>query len=106
MAAPRNRRHIVVTAPPSVEAYTPLPRKISPPAFQRPADRQQHAASLRSALLAAEADAKASRDAQVVVQGAEPGVYVHFDSPPGVALKIESLEDKMLRLAGIGPTEN
>ena len=94
MAAPRNRRHIVVTAPPSAEAYTPHPRKISPPTFQRPADRQQHAAALRAALVAAEADAKTSREAQVVVQGAEPGVYVQFDSPPGVELKIESLEDK------------
>jgi hypothetical protein len=94
MAAPRNRRHIAITAPPSAEAYTPHPRKITPPDFQRPADRQQHAAALKDALLVAETDAKASRPDQVVVRGAEPGVYIQFDSPPGVELKIESLEDR------------
>jgi hypothetical protein len=95
MAAPRNRRHLVVTTQPAAEQYTPHGRKIPPPTFERPADRQQHAASLREALFAAEEDAKASRDAQpVVVHGAEPGVYIQFDSPPGVELKIESLGHK------------
>lgn len=95
MAAPRNRRHLVVTTQPAAEQYTPHGRKVPPPTFERPANRQQHAASLREALLAAEDAAKASREAQpVVVHGAEPGIYIQFDSPPGVELKIESLEHK------------
>ena len=95
MAAPRNRRHLVVPTPPTAEPYTPHARKITPEDFARPANRQQHAASLRAALLAAENEAKASRQAQpIVVQGAAPGVYIQFDSPPGVDLKVESLEDK------------
>lgn len=95
MAAPRNRRHLVVQALPTAEAYTPHQRKISPPTFERPADRNRHAAALQKALVAADQDAKASRDAQtVVVHGAEPGIYIQFDSPPGVELKIDSLEHK------------
>src|SRR5690606_8425812 len=70
-------------------------RKISPETFARPADRQQHGASLQAALLAAERESIASRQRQpIAVHGAAPGVYVQFDSPPGVELKIESLEDK------------
>jgi hypothetical protein len=95
MAAPRNRRHLVVQALPTAEAYTPHQRNISPPTFERPTDRQRHSAALQEALIAADQDAKASREAQaVVVQGAEPGIYIQFDSPPGVELKIESLEHK------------
>ena len=95
MAAPRNRRHLVIQAPPTAEPYTPHARTISPETFARPADRQQHGASLRAALLAAEQEAIASRQAQpIAVHGAAPGVYVQFDSPPGIELKLESLEDK------------
>lgn len=95
MAAPRVRRHLVVLVPPASEPYTPHGRNITPRPFDRPADRQQHAGALRHALLLAEEAAKTSRDAQtVVVQGAEPGIYLQFDSPPGVELKVESLEHK------------
>lgn len=95
MAAPRNRRHLVIQAPPTAEPYTPHARKISPETFARPANRQQHGASLQAALLAAERESIASRQTQpIAVHGAAPGVYVQFDSPPGVELKIESLEDK------------
>src|SRR5690606_29052489 len=40
---------------------------------------------------------EAIRDRQelvVSVHGAEPGLYVQFESPPGIALKLESLEDR------------
>lgn len=95
MAAPRNRRHLVIQAPPAAEPYTPHARTISPETFARPADRQQHGASLQAALLAAQRESIASRQTQpIVVHGAAPGVYVQFDSPQGVELKIESLEDK------------
>ncbi len=95
MASPRNRRHLVVQAAPAAEPYTPHARKISPETFARPVNRQEHAASLQAALSVAERESRASRRAQpITVHGAVPGVYVQFDSPPGVELKIESLEDK------------
>jgi hypothetical protein len=95
MPAPRNRRHILVRKPPSSEEYTPHRRKIDPPAIPGPQNRQLHAKALNAALRQAERETKQSRDAvQVSVHGAEPGLYVQFESPPGVELKLESLEDR------------
>ena len=43
----------------------------------------------------AQAESEASRTAtDITVHGAEPGLYVEFESPPGVDLKLESLEDR------------
>ena len=95
MPAPRNRRHILVRKPPSSEEYTPHPRKIDLPAIPGPQNRQLHAKALQAALLQAERETKQSRDAvQVSVHGAEPGLYVQFESPPGIELKLESLESR------------
>ncbi len=95
MPASRNRRHIFVPTPPSTEAYTPYGRKIEPPSFQRPGDRQQHADRLKEALAQAQRDAMESRGALgIAVHGAQPGLYIQFESPPDIGLKLESLEDK------------
>jgi hypothetical protein len=46
-------------------------------------------------LTQAQVEAEASRTAtDITVHGAEPGLYVEFESPPGVDLKLESLEDR------------
>jgi len=46
-------------------------------------------------LTQAQAESEASRTAtDITVHGAEPGLYVEFESPPGVDLKLESLEDR------------
>lgn len=95
MAAPRNRKHLLVRLPPSAEAYRPHPRKIELPPIPAPRDRREHARALTDALLEAEREAIRDRQELVVsVHGAEPGLYVQFESPPGIALKLESLEDR------------
>jgi hypothetical protein len=95
MPAPRNRKHLLVRAPPSTEAYTPHPRKIEPPPIPGPKNRRQHAAALKAALQQAERETAQEREALgITVHGAEPGLYIQFESVPGIALKLDSLEDK------------
>jgi hypothetical protein len=95
MAAPRNRKHLLVRTPPSTEAYTPHPKKIEPPLIPPPRNRRQHAATLRAALQQAERETAQEREELgITVHGAEPGLYIQFESAPGVELKLDSLEDK------------
>jgi hypothetical protein len=95
MPAPRNREHLLVRTAPSSEAYTPHPRKIEQPVYAGPANRQRHAAALRDVLTGAQREAQASRAAVgIAVHGAEPGLYIEFESPLDVELKLESLEDR------------
>ncbi len=94
MAAPRNRKHIIVPGKPTAEPYTPHGRKIDiskPPA---PASRPAHGQALKKALESAVAEAHLRRtDAGVQVHSAVPGLYVQFESQPGLPLKLSSLED-------------
>ncbi len=95
MAAPRNRRHILIRTPPRREDYRPHPRKIELAAPPPPANRRRHARALKASLHQAQREAQARRGAaEIAVHGAEPGLYVEFASQPGVELKLESLEDK------------
>src|SRR5512144_3266674 len=62
-----------------------------PPA---PASRAAHGRALKAALDAAVTEANQRRaDAAIQVRGAVPGIYVQFESQPGVSLKLSSLED-------------
>ena len=95
MSAPRNRKHILVRDGPSTEGYRPHPRKIVPPPFPGPPDRQRHAAYLHDSLIEAQRQAEANRAAlEISVHGAQPGLYVEFESPPDVEMKLDSLENK------------
>jgi hypothetical protein len=95
MPAPRNRKHLLVPNPPSSEAYTPHPKKIEQPSFAGPQSRQRHARALRRALSAAEREAQEARETlDIMVHGAEPGLYIQFESPPGINLKLDSLENR------------
>lgn len=95
MPAPRNRKHIFVPTAPPAEEYRPHPRKIEQPPYSGPPDRRRHAAALREALAEAQRQAKANRAAiGISVHGAQPGLYIEFESPRGVDLKLESLEDR------------
>src|SRR4051812_42297714 len=95
MAAPRNRKHIFVQTSPSSEAYTPHPRRIETPEIPAPSNRRRHAQVLKTALATAERQSKQSREELgITVHGAEPGVYVQFESIPGHELKLESLENR------------
>jgi hypothetical protein len=96
MPAPRNRRHVLVPAAPAVEPYTPYPpvfgrERLPPPLGGRPS----HGAKLVRSLRLAEKSAKTRRVAAgFQVHGAKPGVYLQFESLPGVQLNVASLEDR------------
>src|SRR5713101_1823601 len=95
MPAPRNRKHLLVRTSPSTEEYTPHPRKIVVPPVPGPKSRRQHASALKAALGDADRENRRERDELgIAVHGAEPGLYVQFESTPGVELKLESLEDR------------
>jgi hypothetical protein len=91
MAAPRNRRHILVANPPEAEGFTSRRSGRSKP-FDRPPDRVQHAQQLTEGLTTAVEQVAARRAAE----GAAPavGILVQFEAPAGVDLKLESLENK------------
>ena len=94
MAAPRNRKHILVPGLPTAEPYRPHGRKIAVAKPAPPTSRVEHGKALERALKAAVALAKTRRDeAGILVHGAVPGLYVQFESQPDVPLQIASLED-------------
>lgn len=95
MAAPRNRKHLLVREAPSADPYTPHKRKMDPPIVPVPPNRGLHARTLGDSLRQASAESQAARDSlDISIHGAKPGVYVQFDGWPGIDLKLESLEDQ------------
>ncbi len=114
MPAPPNRKHILVRNEPSTEEYRPHPRKIDRPIYGGPEDRRLHAAVLSEALSDAHRQAELRReDSHILVHGAQPGLYVEFESPPNVDLKLDSLEDRRLgieivsfRTQKVGPDDS
>ena len=95
MAAERNRRHILIPNEPIAEPFRPHPRSISEKLVRGPIDRRAHAEALSTALRHAHEEALRRRaDTGVAVVGASPGLYIQFESPPGIELKLESLEDR------------
>lgn len=96
MASLRNRRHIILQKEPIVERYTPHLQGFGKKEIPRPLSRAEHAASLKQAFgdatrMAAERR-KAAVDSGITVQGATPGLYVQFESQPGIPLNLPSLE--------------
>lgn len=99
MAQTRNRRHILVKKPAFGESFTPYGKPIEPSLIPVPPDRKAHASKLRRELQSAEKEAAERRaTAGLTVHGANPGLYVEFESVPGIDLKLESLEDKRQRI--------
>jgi Subtilase family len=90
MAAPKNRRHIIVDTPPQAEGFTSRRSGRAKP-FERPTDRAVHARQLTEGLTAAVEQAAARRVAQ---GAASEGILVQFEAPPDVDLKLDSLESK------------
>ena len=94
MAAPRNRKHILVPAPPTAEEYKPHGRTIKITKPVPPTSRAKHGKALERSLKAAVLEANKRRvDAGIEIHGAVPGLYVQFESQPGVPLQVASLED-------------
>ncbi len=93
MAAPRNSRHIVVPVEPRAEKYQPHGRRIEKRSIEPP-DRAKHGKALTKALHTAQQQAAARRsDLEIEVEGAEPGLYIQFESRSGIPLDLGSLED-------------
>ncbi|MBF0583698.1 MAG: hypothetical protein HQL80_05615 [Magnetococcales bacterium] len=99
MAAPWNRKHLLIPSQPRSEPYTSHPRRIKQPVYSGPADRAGHASVLKNALETAHQEALSAREsAEISVTGAEAGITVEFESPAGFDLKLESLENKTKRI--------
>ena len=91
--AERNLPHIFIEGRAASEQYQRPPRKITPRPQPVPEDREGHGQRLRGELESAEADGKARREQQdMVVFGVTEGVYVTFESFPGLDLALESLD--------------
>jgi hypothetical protein len=94
MAAPRNRKHIIVSGRPSTEVYKPHGRKIDIKKPTPPTSRTKHGEALERALKTAVVEGERRRaDSGIDVHGATPGLYVEFESQPGAPLQVASLED-------------
>ena len=93
--AERNRTHILIQGRAASEAYRRPPRKIEGKPLPAPGDRAGHARSLRAELEAASAAGTARRTGQQLrVEGAIPGVYVVFESFPGIEIVFERLDPR------------
>jgi hypothetical protein len=94
VTAPRNRRHILVPSKPKAEPYRPHGRKVETAKPPVTASRSAHGQALKQALDSAVSEARRRRvEAGIQVQGAIPGLYIQFESQPGVPLALPSLED-------------
>lgn len=103
MAAPRNRRHILVTAPPQAEAFTTR-RSARAKDFPRPADRVQHARQLIGALNRAVGQVAVGQPPTAQAEQARVGIRVAFQGSPGVELNLKSLENKDAGIEIMGVT--
>ena len=93
--AERNRPHILIQGRASAEAYRRPPRKIEGRALAAPRDRAGHARALQAGLEAAGEQGTARRSGEPIrVEGAIPGIYVVFDSFPGIEIAFERLDPR------------
>ncbi len=106
MAAERNRKHILVPHPPKSELYTPHPRGGGGKKIPPPESRAAHAETLKAALFGADAAGRKRRAAtEVEVHGAKPGLYIEFESQPGIELDHSSLGNKKKGIELVAVTE-
>jgi hypothetical protein len=95
MATERDRKHLLIVKPPREESYTPHSGGNTKHAPEPVGGRPAHGTALKTALEAVVVDAASRTEkAEVQVQTAAPGIYVQFESFPGVPLAIQSLEDR------------
>jgi len=93
MPEPRDRPHLFIPTPAQSASYSPPPRAIKGQAVPVPANRRQHGQQLHDALRQIDIDAEVRRrQRDVQVGGAVDGVYVSFESFPGVHLALEKLD--------------
>ena len=108
MAAPRNRRHIIIPTPAHVESYTSHSQGGSSRNASVPEDRPAHGRSLITAIQHAVQQAHSRRaDSSFTVHGAVPGLYLEFEGKPGSSLELASLENipKGIELVAVTETQ-
>jgi hypothetical protein len=104
--APRNRRHILVPHPPLAERYKPHQPTIFVAKPEPPTSRVEHGRNLAQAFKDAVLEAHRRReDAGIEVHGAIPGLYVQFESQPGVSLQVDKLEDARQGITVVAVTQ-
>lgn len=96
--AERNRRHIVLRDQAAPEPYQRPPRAMTPTALVAPANRRQHGDLLAGALEGAEERGIARRQEATDVARTDPGIFVVFESFPGIELALERLDPRVGRL--------
>jgi len=97
--AERNRPHIFLPGQAEREPYRPPARRIEPRPLPSPSNRANHAATLRSELEGAESEGSARRSERgMSVEGSISGIYVAFESFPGLRLALESLDPQAGRI--------
>lgn len=95
----RNRQHILIKRPALAEPFRPHPRRIEPAEWQAPSDRRAHAARLAAELQAAERKGLSRRSKRsFLIEDAVPGIYVTFESFPGLELALERLDSRSGKL--------
>lgn len=92
--AERDRPHIVVRGHVEAEPYTRPPRAIEGASIPSPADRRGHVTALQGQLTEAEAGGLALREGLAKDAPRASGIFVTFESFPGVELALESLDPK------------
>jgi len=93
--AERDRSHIIIRGEASAEPYRPPPRRIPRRPLPEPPDRGRHGDRLGGELATADRQGASRRELQSIrVEGAIPGIYVTFESFPGVELALESLDPR------------
>lgn len=97
--AERDRSHVYLDRPGVAEPYARPPRAIEGRKLPPPDDRVAHATRLAAEIRAAQEDALERRaDRQVTVAGAIDGIFIVFDSLPGLKLALTSLEPQQGRV--------
>lgn len=97
--ADRNRPHIFVEQSAQAELYTPPPRgRNTDTSVGAPPNRRRHGESLDAQLARAEAAALGRRTDRRQIKGSLDGIYVTFESFPGIELAVESLDVRQGRV--------